>query len=158
VKPVTLYLPVGDPFQVVAGVGEFNATVAFEQDLHLQGVRMTMGFTSVFNDDTQAIDISRTATASCPSDSDCLSYYFPGGLQFTLSKLALTSNDQLDVLTIRDAPGLHVGFWEISPKEQPLTTNDCTLLGNVVFSLLFCIRNSTVTENAIIAGTDPPFL
>jgi hypothetical protein len=152
VTPITLYRPLGDAFHVIAGIGEFNSTLVFGNPQSIEALLVSLEFTHIFNDYTQVVEISQAVPVNCPS-SECLSYYFPGGLISVAPTISTDGEDpQIDVVTVSNAPGLRVEFWEASPEESPVTMDDCVLLGAPVVSLLLCIRNSTVTDNAMIAG------
>jgi len=121
----------------------------------LQGFQSTWSYYSyVFGNPTTAIPMPQDAS-TC-SGSGCSAYFFPGSLLNAQPLPKNISGSNFDVLTVNNALGLQTSFSDVDPSEEMFSVErDCVTLGDNSTAMVMCIRNSTVTQDSLVAGSSP---
>ena len=153
VTSTTLYTPVVQ-FPASAGVAVFNVSlsksnVVLPSSLDLQ---LLTTVPNLFSNSLRTYGVNPSSNVC--SGSSCSSYFFVGGLDVIFPSPFLLARPQgVDTVGVRGEQSLQGEYWNVSPSEAPMTTQDCQTWGsNAQEAFMLCIKSSSVYETSLIAG------
>lgn len=140
---------VTDSIFVSAGLGEFNATQAFDYSSRTLATYYVSQFDYVLTDPLQSFQV---LTPDCPG-SDCASFYFPGQAGYINPAIAEFNYTMTDVLILDSVQGWQVDFWALNQDVIPANSSAvCPTYGHSDYAFTLCLDQSP-DNTYLIAST-----
>jgi len=156
----TTSLVVLEAVGVSAGIGPYNYSQAFDYQPEYIAYFFTTTFSNLLGDPRQGV----TPAPLCPGNtSDCISFYFPGGLgNVSPAPDAVNNSDkETDVWVVHNVQGIQVDFWYVDQAENESINQtdiaDCPTYGGNSSAFTICIAPSSLHVDHFIIRMFPKY-
>ena len=138
-------------WRVSAGIGAFNATYTNFGTPEEFAFLLVSQAPYLFYNVMKTYSIS-PITKEC-STSDCISYFFSGGLGAVSPSPYLNSQfTEANTAVVYKEQGVQVDYWGISLNDSVLSSENCKSWGSYLGGFMICIKQSELNTNNLVAG------
>lgn len=146
----TAFTPVFQ-FPASAGIGEFNASFSNDYPPGVFAFDFYYSVSQLFTNADTSYDINPVANGC--SGIGCQGVFLVAGVAGISPSPALrTQSPEADTIIVQGEQGLQADFWNVSPAEDPLTSQDCQTWGDIEYAFMICSKSSSLDPNNLIAG------
>ena len=155
VSPRTSFTPVSG-FPVSAGIGPFEPSLATTWNALITPFLFSAQVPSLTIEPLRTI--ASNAVAKACSSSDCVSYFYAGGVATISPYIFLVpQSPEANIFIVQGEVGLQGDYWSIDQGEQPFTSDHCHIWGDSGHAFSICIKTSSLNQDYLIAGAIPWF-